>query len=139
MAWHRIDPRYLRQQHPGRLTVGYWDPGGLDLGHLLLHLDGGRQVAGFELAYRPFLGGRELFADWSRGRELRIGEVDAGDQPRTTGPRMKASPIVRYYARPPADAVAGLVRYVDANRAALAPGHYAVLVGVLRESIADDS
>ena len=66
MAWYRVDPRYLRQADPDGLTLAYVSHGELDSGHLVLHLDRERDVAGFELAYDRFLSGCELFAEWDR-------------------------------------------------------------------------
>lgn len=55
MAWHRIDPRYLRQEGAAGLTLGYASHGGRDTGHLLPYLDSQGNLARFELAYERFL------------------------------------------------------------------------------------
>ena len=76
MAWHRVDPRYLRQPDPDGLTLAYVSYGERDMGHLLLHLDHQRTVARFGLSYDRFLSRCELFAEWDRTDGLRVGEVD---------------------------------------------------------------
>ena len=97
MAWQRVDPRHLRQRDLHGEAVAYAEAGGPDAGHLLLMLDANGVVSAFELTWERFLGGRELFAGWSREHGLRVGELDAGQDGASFGPRFKPSPLVRYY------------------------------------------
>ena len=135
MAWYRADPRYLRQADPDGLMLAYVSHGELDSGHLVLHLDGQRDVAAFELAYDRFLGQRELFAEWDRAVGLRIGEVDRHGRTGSLGPRPRMSPIVRPYRRASAADVGSLLGYVERSAEPLAPHHRHAVVSALRDAL----
>ena len=135
VAWHRIDPRYLRQADPDGLTLAYVSHGERDMGHLLLHLDADRAVARFELSYDRFLGERELFAEWDRSDGLRVGEVDTHGRTGAPGPRYAMSPIVRHFRHVSAADLGSLLGYVNRNADILDPRHCQVVVAVLREAI----
>ena len=133
MAWHRIDPRYLRQSDPDGITLAYVSHGERDMGHLLLHLDSHRAVTRFELSYDRFLGRRELFAEWDRMDGLRVGEVDTHGCSDAPGPRHAMSPIVRRHTSP-AD-LGSLLGYVTRNADVIDPRHRRVVVAALRGAL----
>lgn len=135
MAWHRIDPRYLRQPDPDGLTLAYVSHGERDMGHLLLHLDGHRAVTRFELSYDRFLGRCELFAEWDRTDGLRVGQIDTYGRTRTLGPRYAMSPIVHPIRQPSAADLGSLLGYVTRNADVLDPRHSQVVVAALRSAL----
>jgi hypothetical protein len=137
VAWYRVDPRYLRQADPDGLTLAYVSHGELDTGHLVLHLDRLRDVAGFELAYDRFLSRCELFAEWDRIAGLRLGEVDTHGRTDTLGPRPRMSPIVRHHRRAPAADVDMLLGYVQRSAEILAPHHRQAVIAILRDALHD--
>jgi hypothetical protein len=135
VAWHRIDPRYLRQTDPDGLALAYVSHGERDMGHLLLYLDASRAVARFELSYDRFLSERELFAEWNRSNGLRVGEVDTHGRVGAPGPRYAMSPLVRQYRHASAADLGSLLGYVTRNADILDPRHCQVVVAVLCEAI----
>jgi hypothetical protein len=135
VAWHRIDPRYLRQADPDGLTLAYVSHGGRDAGHLLLYLDANRTVTRFELSYDRFLGRCELFAEWDRTDGLRVGEVDTHGRTNAPGPRHAMSPIVHPIRQPSAADLGSLLGYVTRNADVLDPRHSQVVVAVLRGAL----
>jgi hypothetical protein len=135
VAWHRIDPRYLRQPDPDGITLAYVSHGERDMGHLLLRLDGHHTVRRFELSYDRFLGRYELFAEWDRTDGLRVGEVDTRGRTDAPGPRHTMSPIVRRHRHTsPAD-LGSLLGYVTRNADVLDPRHSQVVVAALRGAL----
>lgn len=135
MAWHRIDPRYLRQPDPDGLTLAYVSHGERDMGHLLLHLDGHRAVTRFELSYDRFLGRCELFAEWDRTDGLRVGEVDTHGRTNAPGPRHAMSPIVHRHRHASTADLGRLLGYVKRNADVLDPRHSQVVVAALRDAL----
>ena len=135
MAWHRIDPRYLRQADPDGLTLAYVSHGERDMGQLVLYLDADRAVARFELSYDRFLSERELFAEWDRTDGLRVGEVDTHGRTSNLGPRYAMSPIVRPYRHVSAADLGSLLGYVTRNADILDSRHCQVVVAVLRDAL----
>lgn len=135
MAWHRIDPRYLRQPDPDGITLAYVSHGERDVGHLLLHLDSRRAVTRFELSYDRFLGRRELFAEWDRTDGLRVGEVDTHGRADAPSPRHAMSPIVRRHRHTSTADLGRLLGYVTRNADILDPRHRRVVVTALRGAL----
>jgi hypothetical protein len=136
VTWYRVDPRYLKQSDPAGLTLAYVSHGERDTGHLVLQLDGDRDVAGFELAYDRFLGGAELYAVWDRVTGLRVGEVERLGRANAGRPRPGMSPLVQY-RRPSAADPGRLLGYVERSAGPLAPHHRQAVVGVLRSALRD--
>jgi hypothetical protein len=135
VTWYRVDPRHLRQADPDGLTLAYVSHGELDTGHLVLHLNRERDVAGFELAYDRFQGPYELFAEWDRAAGLRVGEVDTHGRADTLGPRPRMSPIIRPHRRASAADLRQLLEYVERSAELLTPHHRHAVVAVLRDAL----
>lgn len=135
MVWHRIAPRYLRQDDPDGLTLAYVDRGGRDTGDLFLHLDGRGAVIRFELAYHRFLDPVELYAEWDRVTGLRVGEIDTHGATGSPGPRYAMSAIVRRPRHVSTADLTGLLTYVKRHADALDPRHCQVVVAALRGGI----
>jgi hypothetical protein len=134
VAWYRVDPRFLRQPDPDRLTLAYVSHGELDMGYLLLHLDSAGEVAGFELTYERFQSRAELYAVWDYSDGLHLGEVDEGSRDGAHGPRPAMSALVTY-RRLSAAEISGLIGYVERSAEPLAPHHREAVVAVLRAAL----
>ena len=135
MTWQRVDPRYLRQEDPSGTAVEYCDPGPPERGELRLWVAPDGDVTGFLLAHAELAGGREYLADWRRGHDLRVAEVDAGEGPTEHGPRPKMSPLVHYHRWPPSGVVAELLGYFRRNAAALEPRQREQIAAILAEAM----
>jgi hypothetical protein len=61
---------------------------------------------------------------------LRLGEIDTDRSRASFEPRLKQSPFVRYYARPPLADVAALLTYVAECGSDLTADQYEVAAGV---------
>jgi hypothetical protein len=135
VVWHRVDPRYLRQDDPDSIAVGYCANHSPDAGELWLWQSDDGRVTRFLLSHTVFPGGREYVAQWRQGQGVRIGEVDAGEGPMEEGLRLKMSPIVRYHGRPSSRVVVPLVEYFERHSPALPPNQREQVAALLQATL----
>jgi hypothetical protein len=134
MAWQQINPRFVRQDHPGLRAAWYRDTSDRGGGELMLWLDPLDRVVAFQLSREEWPSLRHYVAEWQAGSALRVGKVDE-DAP-SSRPRIRSAPVMRFGPRSnPTDAT-HLLNYFRENAHAVKPAHRTLITSLLGEAAA---
>ena len=134
MSWQQINPRFVRQDHPGLRAAWYRDTAPRGGGELMVWLDPGDRVVAFQLSREEWPSMRHYVAEWQQGEALRTGKVD--EEPRRTRPGIRPAPIMRFTPHPDSDTAAQLLTYFRQNADTVNPTHRHHITSILGEAAA---
>jgi hypothetical protein len=135
MTWHRFPTHLLRSDGP---TIFFREVGSRETGDFRLWLDPDGGALGFQLSHAQTENQPEYFAEWHRGRSLRLGEVDGGE-PAAAGLRPRMSPIIRSSSRPATQIAEQLLAYFNRNAGVLEPPQRELVQSILAAAMGGDA
>jgi hypothetical protein len=134
MSWQQINPRFVRQDHPGLRAAWYQDTTVRGGGELMVWLDPHDRVVAFQLSREEWPSMRHYVAEWQEGAALRTGKVD--EEPRHSRPGLRPAPIMRFTTHPDTETATRLLTYFRQNATPVNPHHRQLISSVLGEAAA---